>query len=554
MVSRSTSYNDAQIIELWLGRQASPLTRDCYQRDVDRLLAYTCKPLCHIALGDLQGFAQSLVVAGLAPVSRARTLAAIKSLLGFCQRMLYIATNPAAELLLPGYENRLAERIVPEDEVARMLATEATERDSLLLRLLYGAGLRVSELCGLRWRNLRQHGNAGQIAVFGKGGKTRSITLPAPLMTDLYRFRNGAGAELPVFSSRSGRPLDRGRVRIIVRTAAQAAGLDEQVSPHWLRHAHASHALDHGAPIHLVQATLGHSSVATTSAYLHARPGDSSSRFLSAETFLPKSGGVALPSERAGVMDVMTAAPTAEGDQTEMKHFTIDAENNITAHASRKDAREAGAPTFSTEEQFADAIGNDSQRLVEIWNSLPGVKPVTRFTNRKVATERIWKAIAQLGGPRVAEAQPIPEATESQASGESAVVSGEGRPSPAPTAEPLATAGGGVPAAAPQKPRVAPAKGKASKKATPPKKAPKSAKAAKPAAKTAGAREGSKTAKVLDLVTRAGGATLKEIMKATGWQPHSVRGFISGALGKKMGLTVESFKNATDERAYRIAK
>ena len=67
---------------------------------------------------------------------------------------------------------------------------------------------------------------------------------------------------------------------MIVRQAAKQAGVTGTVSPHWLRHAHASHALDHGAPIHLVQATLGHASVSTTSAYLHARPGDSSARYL----------------------------------------------------------------------------------------------------------------------------------------------------------------------------------------------------------------------------------------------------------------------------------
>jgi len=66
----------------------------------------------------------------------------------------------------------------------------------------------------------------------------------------------------------------------IVRRAAQRAGMNVAVSPHWLRHAHASHALDRGAPIHLVQATLGHASIITTGRYLHARPTDSSSRFL----------------------------------------------------------------------------------------------------------------------------------------------------------------------------------------------------------------------------------------------------------------------------------
>ena len=102
---------------------------------------------------------------------------------------------------------------------------------------------------------------------------------------------------------------------------------------------------------------------------------------------------------------------------------------------------------------------------------------------------------------------------------------------------------------APRKPRVAHAKGKAGKKATPAKKAPKGAKAAKPS--TTAARAGSKTATVLDLVKRPGGATLKELMKVTGWQAHSVRGFLSGAIGKKMGLAVTSTKE-DGERRYAI--
>jgi hypothetical protein len=86
-----------------------------------------------------------------------------------------------------------------------------------------------------------------------------------------------------------------------------------------------------------------------------------------------------------------------------MKHFTIDAENNITVHASCKAARDAGAGVFATEEQFADLIGSDNKRLVAIFNSLPGVKPVTKFANRKAATERIWRAVQELGVPAPAE-------------------------------------------------------------------------------------------------------------------------------------------------------
>jgi hypothetical protein len=103
-----------------------------------------------------------------------------------------------------------------------------------------------------------------------------------------------------------------------------------------------------------------------------------------------------------------------------------------------------------------------------------------------------------------------------------------------------------------QKPRVAPGKGKATKTAAPAKKGPKAPKTDKQAKPAGGPREGSKTAKVLELLKRPGGARLSEIMKATGWQKHSVRGFISGALGKKMGLTVESTKGEDGDRNYSV--
>ncbi len=80
-----------------------------------------------------------------------------------------------------------------------------------------------------------------------------------------------------------------------------------------------------------------------------------------------------------------------------MKTFTIDAENNITIHASRKVAKETGWGVFASEEQFAEVIGTDNQRVVDIWNSLAGVKPVTKFANRTMGIQRIWKAIQNLG-------------------------------------------------------------------------------------------------------------------------------------------------------------
>jgi integrase/recombinase XerD len=148
------SSSDSTTLMLWLNSQTSPHTRSCYRRDAERLPTHVSKPLNDIGLGDLQDFSESLIADGLAPVSRVRTLAAVKSLFGFCCRTQYLPANPATELALPAYEQRLAERIVGEDEVGRLLAADASERDRLLLQLIYAAGLSVSEVCNLRWRNV----------------------------------------------------------------------------------------------------------------------------------------------------------------------------------------------------------------------------------------------------------------------------------------------------------------------------------------------------------------------------------------------------------------
>ena len=146
--------------------------------------------------------------------------------------------------------------------------------------MLYLGGLRISEVCQLRGRDLQPRDDTGQVTVFGKGGKSRAVLLKRSIWTELVRLR-AADPDAPLFRSRAGGGhLDPSQVHRIVKTAARRAGLSDAVSAHWLRHAHVSHALDHGAPAHLVQQTVGHASLVTTSRYAHARPSDSSSRYL----------------------------------------------------------------------------------------------------------------------------------------------------------------------------------------------------------------------------------------------------------------------------------
>jgi integrase/recombinase XerD len=269
--------SDSRLIALWLhGR--SPHTKRAYEADVRRFSSFVGRPLEQVTLGDLQDFADSL--GELAPASRGRILSAIKSLLSFGHQLGYLPFDVGRPIKLPGQKNRLAERILLETDVQRMLALEPHRRNHALLRLLYSAGLRVSELCALTWRDAQERADAGQVVVYGKGGKTRAVLLSTATWQELVGLRESADSDAPVFRSRKGGHLDESQILRIVRGASKRAGIDAPVSPHWLRHAHASHALDRGCPIHLVQATLGHASVATTGRYLHARPSDSSARYL----------------------------------------------------------------------------------------------------------------------------------------------------------------------------------------------------------------------------------------------------------------------------------
>jgi integrase/recombinase XerD len=270
--------NDDQVIAMWLhGRPAT--TQRAYAFEVQGAMAVLNKPLRQITLGELQGYFSGLEV--LAPASRARAINAVKSLFSFAQRIGYLTFNPAAAIKAPRVKNTLAERILSESEVHRLISLEPSPRNQILLRLLYAAGVRVSEICGLKWRDAQERDGAGQITVYGKGGKTRVVLLSPDTWRKLIALQGEAAPAHPVFISRKGKShLHPVQVLRIVRAAANRAGVQGKVSPHWLRHCHASHALDRGAPIHLVQATLGHASVSTTGKYLHARPGDSSARYL----------------------------------------------------------------------------------------------------------------------------------------------------------------------------------------------------------------------------------------------------------------------------------
>lgn len=281
----AAEHSDSDFIRLWLNRQRSAHTRRSYAKDIAEFLAFTgAKPLAKVGMADLQAFAETLgnetldgykAKDGRAASTHARILSTVKSLLSFAHRTGYLPYNVGQAIAAPRVPDTLTERILTEGETLRMIHGEGNPRNRAVLIALYATGARVSELTRLEWRNIKAAQDGAHITLFGKGGKTRTVRVPQAVQEALEAIREGAGEELPVFVSNKGGRLTVSAVWRIVRSAAKRAGIAGDVSPHWIRHCTASHALDRGCSLAVIKDTLGHASLATSSRYIHAKPTDS---------------------------------------------------------------------------------------------------------------------------------------------------------------------------------------------------------------------------------------------------------------------------------------
>jgi len=159
------------MIGLWLNGRPRHTIR-AYEADVRTFLAHAGRPLRAVTIGDVQAYGASL--AELSSASQSRRLSSVKSLLAFAHRVGYVAFDVGAPVKLPPVKATLGGRIMDEAAVRRMLTLEQDPRNHVLLRLLYLGGLRISEICGLTWRDLVARDDAGQVTVFGKVAKPAS--------------------------------------------------------------------------------------------------------------------------------------------------------------------------------------------------------------------------------------------------------------------------------------------------------------------------------------------------------------------------------------------
>lgn len=282
--SRTAARGDAPVPEsiagflehLGVERQASAHTLDAYRRDLGALAVWAqaqSHDLTTLHTEQLRAFVASEHRRGLSPKSLQRRLSACRSFYRWLLRHGRIAANPAAALRAPKAPRKLPQ-VLDADEAARLVEVPTDVplglRDRALLELFYSSGLRLSELCALRWRDLDLAD--GLVTVLGKGRKQRSVPVGSHARAALTAWRNAGlptpASDAPVFPGRNG-PITPRAVQLRMRQLAQRQGLFKRVHPHLLRHSFASHVLESSGDLRGVQELLGHADIATTQIYTH---------------------------------------------------------------------------------------------------------------------------------------------------------------------------------------------------------------------------------------------------------------------------------------------
>ena len=270
-----------KLINMWLATKQSENTQRAYQRIIDKFVAVVNKPLRDVRLNDLIDYTHTLTGDD---ATKALAINAVKSLFTFGIELGYFTVNVAKPLKAPKVRSELAQRILSEADVIRMIDKETDPRNRALIHLLYHAGLRVTEVVMLQWKHIRPTDNGAVLDVWGKGSKQRYVQISKGMYEELCSMGCQADSDRYVFQGRKSQggmfPIDPSYVDRLVLAAAKRAGIKGHVSAHWLRHSNATHASKNGATLETIKDSLGHASIVTTSRYLHVEPGTGSSQYL----------------------------------------------------------------------------------------------------------------------------------------------------------------------------------------------------------------------------------------------------------------------------------
>lgn len=279
--SPSAAAIDRFLDAVWMERGLSPNTLSAYRADLtalDRWLQARGTRIIDASRADLLAFIAWRVEAGARPRSTARQLSSFRRFFRYFVKDGAVKEDPTSQIAMPKIGRSLPKSLTEEEVDALLAAPEIGDplghRDRTMLEVLYATGLRVSELVNLRAGQVNL--NQGVLRIVGKGDRERLIPLGDEAVKWLNEFINGPRLEILLerqtdclFPTRRGDRMTRQAFWHIIKRYAQKANVQKALSPHTLRHAFATHLLNHGADLRVVQMLLGHSDLSTTQIYTH---------------------------------------------------------------------------------------------------------------------------------------------------------------------------------------------------------------------------------------------------------------------------------------------
>ena len=278
----TNAQGDRQIVRFWISMKAKT-TQKTYITASRQFLEFTGKELKEVMVEDILLWLESFQLRGASQNTVNNKLGSIKSLFGFGVKTGYLRANPASMIKTIKAKDTLHERILVEKDVKKLIDAAKNDRDRCILIMLYLLGLRISELVGLDWSDFEQIGDCEiAVTILGKGSKTRTLLIGNLFYSELRQLPKSDKCEA-VFISRLKNRLDRHAIHRMIKDAAYRAEVNPNVSAHWLRHSHSTHSLNNGAAVELLMKSLGHSSLAITSRYLHVQPSECTSKFINLE-------------------------------------------------------------------------------------------------------------------------------------------------------------------------------------------------------------------------------------------------------------------------------
>lgn len=273
--------NDQEFITIWLQDKRSPQTQQLYLTNINQFKNFIGKSFHQVSLEDFQQYQKMLLLKGYKPSTINTKIMVVKALYSWGYKLNYFNYDYSKLINRVKANRDLSDKIINTSLIRDIVESVDNIRNQVIIKTLFILGLRVSELCALKFSDFRINEDVITLSIIGKGKKQRRLLVPDYLYREILQLKTRFNPTYCFTPKDIDRPIKRNTVNLLLRKIEKHLGLETHLTPHKLRHSHATEALKNGADLSLLQQSLGHSDLKTTQIYLNVRQNEGTSSFVS---------------------------------------------------------------------------------------------------------------------------------------------------------------------------------------------------------------------------------------------------------------------------------